>query len=127
MSLTDTHPAVPLQCLHQGVVRVAVKVQPLVHLLEVQVFEGGGGLGAFLARGASLAGRAFQVVLVVHPHLSRQHVVHDDHADVDAGTLDAVQAVELGKQGPGVLVQVLEWRDAMNGGQTFRKQHQNRV
>ena len=79
-----------------------------MHLLEVQVLEGGRGLLPLLAVGAALVRGALQVVLVVHPERAREHVVHDHHADVHPAAVDVVQAVELGQQRPGVLVQVLQ-------------------
>lgn len=79
-----------------------------MHLLEVQVFERGRGLEPFFARGAPLVRGTLQVVLVVHLHGARQHVVHHHHADGDAAALDAVEAVELGQQRPRVLIEVLQ-------------------
>lgn len=79
-----------------------------MHLVEVQVLERGRGLGALFARGAALVRGALQVVLVVHLHGSRQHVVHDHRANGDASTLDAVKAVELGQQRPRVLIEILQ-------------------
>lgn len=105
-----TYPAVPLQGLNQGTVGVRVKVQALVHLLKVQVFERGRGFGALLPRGAALVRGPLQVVLVVHLHGARQHVVHHHHADGDAAALDAVKAVELRQQCPRVLIQILQQR-----------------
>lgn len=83
-------------------------MQAVVHLLEVQVLEGGRGLGALLPRGAALVRGALQVVLVVHLQGARQHVVHHHDADGEAAALDAVEAVELWQQRPRVLVQILQ-------------------
>lgn len=104
-----SHPTVPLQGFHQGVVGLSVKAKALVHLLEVQVFKGGRGLRALLSRGAAFVRGPLQVVFVMHPHGARQHVVHHHHADGDAAALDAVKAVKFRQQRPRVLVQVLEW------------------
>lgn len=92
-----TYPTVPLQGFHQGTICVRVKDQALVHVLEVQVFECGWGLGTLFAWGAAFVRGSLQVVLVVHLHGSRQHIVHDHHSNGDASTLDAVEAVELGQ------------------------------
>lgn len=99
-----TYPTVPLQSLHHGIVGVGIKVQTLVHLLEVQVFEGGGGLESLFAWRSPLVGGAFQVVLVVHLHGPWQHIVHHHHTDSGATELDAVQTVELWKQRSRILV-----------------------
>ena len=95
--LQTTHPTVSLQGLHQGVVSLGIKVQALVHLLEVQVLEGGRGLQSLLAVGPALVRGALQVVLVVHLERAREHVVHDHHADVHPAAVDVVEAVELGQ------------------------------
>lgn len=44
-----THPTVPLQGLHQGIVGFRVKVQAFMHILEIQVFERRRRLGVFFA------------------------------------------------------------------------------
>lgn len=103
-----THPTVPLQSLHQSAVSVWVEVQAIMRFLEVQIFVSGRRLGTLLARGAALVGGALQVVLVVHLHSPRQHIVHHYQTDGNATTLDAVKTVELGQQCPGVLIQILQ-------------------
>lgn len=56
----------------------------------------------------ALVGGALEVVLEVHPHGAGQQVVHHHDPDVLPPGLHAVQPVKFGKEGPGVLVQVLE-------------------
>lgn len=80
-----TYPTVSLQGLHEVVVGLRVKVEPvLVHVLEVQVLVGGGGFLPLLPRRPSLVGGSLQVVLVVHFDRAWQDVVHDHQPDVDA-------------------------------------------
>lgn len=102
------YPTVSLQGLHQVVVRLCVKVKPLlVHVLEVQVFVRRTGFLPLLPGRSPLVGGPLQVVFVVHFEGARQHVVHHHQSDVDAARLDAVQAVKLGQQRAWILVQVL--------------------
>lgn len=65
-----------------------------------------------LFRGSpSLIGGAFQVVFNMHGDYPRKKIVHHDNADILATCLNTVQSVELGQQGPFVLVNVLEGRE----------------
>lgn len=75
-----------------------------MHVLEVQVLVGGAALLPLLARGSALVSGALQVVLVVHLHGPREHVVHDHHARVCPSGLHTVQPVELGQKCPWVLI-----------------------
>lgn len=56
-----------------------------MHVLqEVQILKCGVGFLSLLAGCSSLVGGAFQVIGQVHPHGTRQDVVHHYNADVDA-------------------------------------------
>lgn len=113
-------PAIPLQRLHQGVVGLSVEVQPVMHVLEVQVLVGGTGFLTLLAVRPPLVCRALQVVLVVHLHRAWQHIVHHHQPDVHASRLDTVEPVELGQQCSGVLVQVLRGAERKPGNRNIR-------
>lgn len=108
MFCPGTYPTIPLQGLHQGIVGVRVKVQALMHLLKVQIFERGRGLGALFTRGAALVGGALQIILVVHLHGTWQHIVHHHHTDGGAAALDAVKTIKLWQERPRVLIQILQ-------------------
>ena len=113
-SVSLTHQAVPLYSLAQGIVVVRFQQQPVRQVLdEVQVFVNGNGLFSLLGGSPSLIGGALQVVFEVHGDDARQKVVHHDDTDVLSPGLDAIEPVELGKEGAFVLVYVLEGRRNM--------------
>lgn len=99
-----THPTIPLQGPHQGIVGFRVKVQAFMHILEIQVLERRRRLRVLFAWGTTFIWRSLQIVFVVHLHGTRQNIVHHHHTDVKPAALDAVKAVELRQQRPWVLI-----------------------
>lgn len=112
-SVALTYQAVPLYSLTQSIVVVCFQQQAVRHVLdEVQVFVCRNSLVPLFRGSPSLIGGAFQVVFNMHGDYPGKKIVHHYNADVLAACLDAVQSVELGQQGPLVLVYVLEGRKA---------------
>lgn len=107
-SAPETHQAVPLYSLTQSIVVVWLQQQAIRRILDkVQVFVRRDSLFPLFRRSPSLIGGAFQVVFNVHGDYPRKKIVHHYNADVLATGLNTVQSVELGQQGPLVLVYVL--------------------
>lgn len=108
-SAPETHQAVPLYSLTQSIVVVWFQQQAIRRILDkVQVFVRRDSLFPLFRRSPSLIGGAFQVVFNMHGDYPRKKIVHHYNADILATSLNTVQSVELGQQGPLVLVYVLE-------------------
>lgn len=113
-SVALTYQAVPLYSLTQSIEVVCFQQQAIRHILDkVQVFVRGNSLFPLFRGRPSLIGGAFQVVFNVHGDYPRKKIVHHYNADILAACLDTVQSVELGQQGPLVLVYVLEGRKGL--------------
>lgn len=113
-SVALTHQAVPLYSLTQSIVVVCFQQQAIRHILDkVQVFVCRNSLFPLFRGSPSLISGAFQVVFNMHGDYPRKKIVHHYNADILAACLNTVQSVELGQQGPLVLVYVLRREEGL--------------